>query len=152
MKTLIQITFQPLFLLAFALFVSTASAQSDMEYVVITNKEGQHAIWTAQSGAPKGWKATKQQGTHDQCAKYIKEVWTDMRPLSMQKKYKKRMKDGYVVIINHEEQYMIWPRDEYVPDDWSLAGAGGSYPDCEVYIKKVWTDMRPLSLRERMDD
>ena len=134
-------------LLILALLISTGV---DAQYTVITNKEGQHAVWTAKGEVPSGWMATKMQGDLKQCSNYIEEVWTDMRPLSMQKKYKKKMKDGYVVIINHEEQYLIWPRDEYVPDGWDLAGAGGSYDDCRAHIEEVWTDMRPLSLRQRM--
>lgn len=144
-------TFVQLFcVLAIVVFSSTAVAQDDMEYFVITNKEGQHAIWSSKAGNPTDWTKSKYHGTLKQCSDYIEEVWTDMRPLSMQKKYKKKMKDGYVVIINHEEQYMIWPREEYVPDEWGLAGAGGSYTDCKAYIEEVWTDMRPLSLRKRL--
>ena len=128
--------------------VSGADAQSDAAYLVLTNDEGLHAIWTPSKDLPAGWTATKTRGDLKQCSAYIEEVWTDMRPRSMQKKYKKKMKDGYVVVVNHEEQYMIWPREEYVPEGWDLAGAGGSYTDCAAHIKKVWTDMRPLSLRQ----
>lgn len=152
MKTMMHKSLHPLCALMLLLLVSAATAQSDAKYNVIINKEGQHAIWIADGDPPMGWQATKTMGTTQDCSEYISKVWTDMRPLSLQKKYKKKMKDGYVVIINHEEQYMIWPRDEYVPDDWSLAGAGGDYSDCEAFIEEVWTDMRPLSLRKRMKE
>ena len=134
------------------LFSLPAFSQHDAQYLVITNQEGQHAIWIVTGNLPEGWKATNMTGTQKSCTNYIEEVWTDMRPLSMQKKYKKKMKDGYVVIENSEEQYMIWPREEYVPDDWSLAGAGGDYDVCRAYIEEVWTDMRPLSLRMRLGE
>ncbi|MDX1409400.1 MAG: MbtH family NRPS accessory protein [Saprospiraceae bacterium] len=137
-------------LLLASIFLVSGAATA--QYTVITNKEGQHAVWTTKEEAPPGWMGTKFKGDLKACSDHIEEVWTDMRPLSMQKKYKKNMKYGYVVIINHEEQYLIWPRDEYVLDGWGLAGAGGSYNDCRAHIEEVWTDMRPLSLRKRMND
>ncbi len=57
----------------------------------------------------------------------------------------------YVVVMNHEEQYSIWQADRDVPLGWSLAGFRGPKEDCLAYIERVWTDMRPRSLRERMD-
>jgi len=143
---------KPLFILLLLLTISLAYAQSAGDYQVITNDEGQHAVWTSKGEIPVGWKPAEFMGNLEECSDYIEKVWTDMRPLSMQKKYKKKMKDGYVVIINHEEQYLIWPRDEYVPDEWELAGAGGSYGDCEEHIEKSWTDKRPLSLRQQLNE
>jgi MbtH protein len=57
----------------------------------------------------------------------------------------------YKVVINHEEQYSIWPADRENPLDWRDAGRRGSKQECLDYIKEVWTDMRPLSLRKQMD-
>ena len=57
----------------------------------------------------------------------------------------------YKVVINHEEQYSIWPLDRANPVGWRDAGRSGSKADCLAYIEEVWTDMRPLSLRRRMD-
>lgn len=60
--------------------------------------------------------------------------------------------DGvYVVVVNHEEQYSIWPADREIPPGWRSAGKTGSKEDCLAYIEEVWTDMRPLSLRRAMD-
>lgn len=56
----------------------------------------------------------------------------------------------YAVVVNHEEQYSIWPADREVPLGWRTAGKQGSKPECLAYIKEVWTDMRPLSLRKQM--
>ena len=134
--------------LTFVVNVEALTAQ----YIVMIDKEEVHAIWMNGTQSPDGWTKTSATGTLQECSDYIWKNWTDMRPASMRKKYKKKMKDGYVVIINDEEQYMIWPREEYVPEDWHLAGAGGSYIDCYTHIKKVWTDMRPLSLRAQMDE
>ncbi|AKS43021.1 MbtH family protein [Wenzhouxiangella marina] len=53
----------------------------------------------------------------------------------------------YKVIINHEEQYSIWPADRENPAGWRDAGFSGVKQDCLNYIERVWTDMRPLSQR-----
>ena len=58
---------------------------------------------------------------------------------------------GYKVLVNHEEQYSIWPADRKNPLGWRDAGKSGDKAECLAYIKQVWTDMRPLSLRKRMD-
>lgn len=55
----------------------------------------------------------------------------------------------YDVVINHEEQYSIWPEKLDIPAGWSKAGKRGSKQECLDYIKEVWTDMRPLSLRQK---
>lgn len=57
----------------------------------------------------------------------------------------------YTVVANHEDQYSIWPADKDIPNGWRQAGPTGPKPECLAYIKEVWTDMRPLSLREQMD-
>lgn len=56
----------------------------------------------------------------------------------------------YKVVLNHEEQYSIWPADRENPLGWQDAGKSGLKPECLAFIKEVWTDMRPLSLRKRM--
>jgi MbtH protein len=57
----------------------------------------------------------------------------------------------YVVVVNHEEQYSIWPLDKELPSGWREAGKSGPKESCLEHIKTVWTDMRPLSLRSQMD-
>jgi MbtH protein len=57
----------------------------------------------------------------------------------------------YKVVVNHEEQYSIWPSGRENPAGWRDAGKSGPKAECLAYIKEVWTDMRPLSLRQRMD-
>lgn len=56
----------------------------------------------------------------------------------------------YRVVVNHEEQYSIWPDYKEVPGGWRAVGKTGKKDECLAYIKEVWTDMRPLSLRRRM--
>jgi MbtH protein len=57
----------------------------------------------------------------------------------------------YDVVVNHEEQYSIWPQDRESPLGWRNAGKSGTKAECLEYIKEVWTDMRPLSLRKQME-
>jgi MbtH protein len=57
----------------------------------------------------------------------------------------------YEVVVNHEEQYSIWFADRDLPVGWRRVGKAGSKAVCLAYIKDVWTDMRPLSLRKKMD-
>lgn len=58
----------------------------------------------------------------------------------------------YKAVVNHEEQYSIWPADRENPLGWRDAGTTGTKTECLEYIKEVWTDMRPLSLRKRMEE
>ena len=57
----------------------------------------------------------------------------------------------YKVVMNHEEQYSIWPADRENALGWNDAGKTGTKEECLAYIKEVWTDMRPLSLRKKME-
>ncbi|WP_437646495.1 MbtH family protein [Sorangium sp. So ce362] len=58
----------------------------------------------------------------------------------------------YKVVVNHEEQYSIWPEYRENPVGWRDAGKTGSKAECLDHIKEVWTDMRPLSLRKQMEE
>ena len=57
----------------------------------------------------------------------------------------------YKVVLNHEEQYSIWPVDRENAPGWRDAGQAGTKAECLAYIERVWTDMRPLSLRRHME-
>lgn len=67
-------------------------------------------------------------------------TWSDEEPNAI-----------YKVVVNHEEQYSIWPADRENPLGWRDAGKSGTKSECLAYVKEVWTDMRPLSLRKKMD-
>jgi MbtH protein len=58
----------------------------------------------------------------------------------------------YRVVVNHEEQYSIWPADRELPLGWTDAGKSGDKDACLAHIREVWTDMRPLSLRKKMEE
>jgi MbtH protein len=57
----------------------------------------------------------------------------------------------YKVVVNHEEQYSIWPEYKEIPLGWRDVGKSGPKLECLDYIKEVWTDMRPLSLRAQLE-
>ncbi|MGH8549970.1 MAG: MbtH family protein [Methylococcales bacterium] len=57
----------------------------------------------------------------------------------------------YQVVVNHEEQYSIWPDYKDIPAGWHTVGKSGKKAECLEYINEVWTDMRPLSLRKKME-
>jgi MbtH protein len=57
----------------------------------------------------------------------------------------------YCVVLNDEEQYSIWPADREPPAGWRKDGTSGPKELCLAHISEVWTDMRPLSLRRRME-
>jgi len=54
------------------------------------------------------------------------------------------------VVINDEEQYSIWPAYKDNAAGWRDAGVSGDKETCLAHIERVWTDMRPRSLRDRM--
>ena len=56
----------------------------------------------------------------------------------------------FTVVVNHEEQYSIWPSYKEIPAGWRSAGKTGPKQECLDYVEEVWTDMRPLSLRKAM--
>lgn len=58
----------------------------------------------------------------------------------------------FKVVVNHEEQYSIWPVERDTPAGWREVGQRGTKAECLAYIEQVWTDMRPLSLRRKMED
>jgi uncharacterized protein YbdZ (MbtH family) len=58
----------------------------------------------------------------------------------------------YKVVMNHEEQYSLWPADRENPLGWREVGKRGRKQECLGYIEEVWTDMRPLSLRQQMEE
>jgi MbtH protein len=58
----------------------------------------------------------------------------------------------YKVVLNHEEQYSIWPAEWSNPPGWREAGIQGTKEECLAYIARTWTDMRPLTLRKYMEE
>ena len=59
--------------------------------------------------------------------------------------------DIHIVVLNDEEQYSIWPAGRQIPLGWRAEGTEGSKAECLDYIERVWTDMRPSSLRGKLE-
>ncbi len=59
---------------------------------------------------------------------------------------------SYKVVINDEAQYSIWPADRANALGWNDAGKAGTRAECLAYIKEVWTDLKPLSLRKKVEE
>lgn len=57
----------------------------------------------------------------------------------------------YKVVVNDEEQYSLWPADHANAPGWRDTGFQGSHDACLEHVRTVWTDMRPLSLRQKME-
>ena len=58
--------------------------------------------------------------------------------------------ERYLVVLNDEEQYSIWPEGREIPLGWRAEGTAGTKDECLAHIEKIWSDMRPKSLRERL--
>jgi len=58
----------------------------------------------------------------------------------------------YQVLRNNEEQYSLWLAGLDVPSGWHRVGKEGTKEECSTYVDEVWTDMRPLSLRKKMEE
>ena len=58
----------------------------------------------------------------------------------------------YNVVMNDEEQYSIWPAHKSNPLGWNSVGVTGLKQECLDHIERVWTDMRPLTLRKQMEE
>ncbi|MYV99861.1 MbtH family NRPS accessory protein [Streptomyces sp. SID3343] len=56
----------------------------------------------------------------------------------------------YNVVVNDEDQFSIWFADRALPDGWREDGTSGTRQECLDHIERVWTDMRPRSVRERL--
>jgi uncharacterized protein YbdZ (MbtH family) len=57
----------------------------------------------------------------------------------------------YLVLINEEEQYSLWPAFRDIPAGWSAVGPRGKRKECLDWIEANWTDMRPKSLVKAME-
>ncbi|MFD0201590.1 MULTISPECIES: MbtH family protein [Saccharothrix] len=56
----------------------------------------------------------------------------------------------FLVVVNDEEQYSVWFADRDLPPGWRAEGTRGTREDCLTHIDRVWTEMRPRSVREHV--
>jgi MbtH protein len=57
----------------------------------------------------------------------------------------------YVVLVNDEIQYSLWPSFRPTPPGWTVAVESCSRQECLTWIESNWTDLRPKSLVDAMD-
>ena len=57
--------------------------------------------------------------------------------------------ETFVVVVNDEGQYSIWPESREIPAGFKSTGKAGKKKECLDHIEETWTDMRPKSLREK---
>ena len=50
-------------------------------------------------------------------------------------------------MVNDEEEYTIWADGRELPRGWRAEGTKGDHATCLAHIERVWTDMRPRSIR-----
>ncbi len=58
----------------------------------------------------------------------------------------------YQVLVNHEEQYSLWPTFKDIPNGWRQVGPIGTKQECLAYVEEVWTDITPLSVRKQLEE
>jgi MbtH protein len=54
-------------------------------YEVVINHEEQYSIWRADTNPPMGWRKVGKRASKEECLAFIREVWTDMRTLTLRK-------------------------------------------------------------------
>ena len=57
----------------------------------------------------------------------------------------------YLIVVNHEGQYSLWPTFRALPQGWAAVGPTAGREECFDWIEAHWTDMRPISLRGTVD-
>jgi MbtH protein len=58
----------------------------------------------------------------------------------------------YRVLVNTEGQHSLWPAAISVPEGWDVAHRDDTRAACLAYIEEHWTDMRPNSLIQFMNE
>jgi MbtH protein len=58
----------------------------------------------------------------------------------------------FIVLVNEELQYSLWPTFREIPAGWKSVGPRGKRSECLDYIEQNWTDMRPRSLVDKMNE
>ena len=58
----------------------------------------------------------------------------------------------YIVLVNIEDQYSLWPNGAHAPAGWTTVFGPQIKEHCQQFIEEKWVDMRPKSLRRAMDE
>jgi MbtH protein len=57
--------------------------QTEIDYKVLVNKEGQYCIWPEMKPVPLSWEEAGHSGSKQEVLEWVKTNWTDMRPVSL---------------------------------------------------------------------
>ncbi|MGT2439223.1 MbtH family NRPS accessory protein [Bradyrhizobium betae] len=57
--------------------------------------------------------------------------------------------DEFVVLVNRDAQYAIWPAAKPIPAGWNQAHAVAQKADCLAFVERCWIDMRAGTLPDR---
>ena len=57
----------------------------------------------------------------------------------------------FYVLINAEEQHSLWPTFAAIPDGWTVVFGEATRTDCLAYVEQNWPDIRPKTLRDRLN-
>jgi uncharacterized protein YbdZ (MbtH family) len=57
----------------------------------------------------------------------------------------------FLVLVNDEEQHSLWPTFADIPAGWRQVYGEASRAECLQYVEEHWPDIRPKSLRDRLD-
>lgn len=58
----------------------------------------------------------------------------------------------FYALVNDEGQHSLWPTFADVPAGWTIVHGEASRKCCLDFIEENWTDMRPRSLIEQMEN
>lgn len=58
----------------------------------------------------------------------------------------------YLVLVNEEGQYSLWPSFAQVPPGWDVRLRDATRTAALAFVNANWTDMRPRSLIKAMED
>ena len=59
---------------------------------------------------------------------------------------------SFFVLVNEEEQHSLWPTFADVPAGWRVVYGEADRAACLEYIEQNWPDIRPKSLRQRLEE
>ncbi|MFE3323815.1 MbtH family protein [Streptomyces sp. NPDC059176] len=58
----------------------------DGVFHVLVNEEGQHSLWPSFADVPAGWRIVLDSATREAADAHVRENWSDLRPLSLQRR------------------------------------------------------------------
>ncbi|MBV9822450.1 MAG: MbtH family NRPS accessory protein [Actinobacteria bacterium] len=54
-----------------------------LQFLVLANEEGQHALWPEPFAVSAGWEVRHGPASRSACLDFVRDNWTDLRPRSL---------------------------------------------------------------------